>query len=662
MAYGIVSTQSTAGSSVLLGDVSGATAVAANQQVSLQWTDPDDVSVSGSVLAHWDRTIVVRKAGSAPTSYTDGTVVVSSTVKNQYSSTAFVDTGLTNGTTYHYRFFPVSREGSYKTGSSVSARPSATSVTIPAITGTYTYSGEEQTPTMSNFDNTKMIKTGDLSKTNAGTYSITVALTNEAYIWSDGSYAPKVLSWTIGKATGAVSLNRATVSLTSKITSATIPISQVGDGELTVSNVDPTVASAVIKEGNLIVSRVGSEVGSTTVTVTAAASTNYETASAQIVVSTSNYSIMTVTIDEGNSNPATCCAYADDALNMEAGSDLWDEWFGYYPVLFKNGAEVTKIDPNNFAQNINGAQIDITSGDAGDVMIAFPRMGLRMSKSGDIVTISMTDNPDDPDFEYMAHKRGDTLKNKFYIGAYMGATVDSKLRSLSGKTPQHSKNIDQFRDLAQANGKSDGAGGSGYDQHGFYQLTYLIAMYVLKYKNLDSQSVVGNGISYITSDFNSYHGVNTGGTETKGLNYGTTADKVTHMKLFGIEDLWGNLWSWIDGFWYSADYHIWTATENFNSNGTGYTDRGASGATNNLDGNFCKTIQGDTHKGFITKEGTTGGSATTYYCDLYTLTASRLPHFGGCWHNDSKAGVFCLSVNPAASLLGITLGSRLMYL
>ena len=211
MAYGIVSTQSTAGSSVLLGDVSGATAVAANQQVSLQWTDPDDVSVSGSVLAHWDRTIVVRKAGSAPTSYTDGTVVVSSTVKNQYSSTAFVDTGLTNGTTYHYRFFPVSREGSYKTGSSVSARPSATSVTIPAITGTYTYSGEEQTPTMSNFDNTKMIKTGDLSKTNAGTYSITVALTNEAYIWSDGSYAPKVLSWTIGKATGAVSLNRATV-------------------------------------------------------------------------------------------------------------------------------------------------------------------------------------------------------------------------------------------------------------------------------------------------------------------------------------------------------------------------------------------------------------------------------------------------------------------
>ena len=222
MAYGIVSTQSTAGSSVYLGDVTGTSAVAANQQVSLKWTDPSDVSVSGSVLAHWDRTIVVRKAGSAPTSYTDGTVVVSSTVKNQYSTTAFVDTGLTNGTTYHYRFFPVSKEGSFKSGTSVSARPSATSVTIPSITGTYKYNGNEQSPTISNFDGTKMTKTGDLYRTNAGTYNITIDLSNDTYMWSDGTYAPKTLSWTIGKATGAVSLSRATVSLTSKITSTTI--------------------------------------------------------------------------------------------------------------------------------------------------------------------------------------------------------------------------------------------------------------------------------------------------------------------------------------------------------------------------------------------------------------------------------------------------------
>lgn len=655
MAYGIVSTQSTAGSSVLLGDVSGASAIAANQQVSLKWADPDDVSVSGSVLAHWDRTIVVRKAGSAPTSYTDGTVVVSSTVKNQYSTTAFVDTGLVNGTTYHYRFFPVSKEGSYKTGSSVSARPSATSVTIPAITGTYTYNGKEQSPAISNFDNTKMTKTGDLYRTDAGTYSITIDLSNDTYMWSDGSYAPKVLSWTINKATGAVSLNRATVSLTSKITSATIPISQVGDGELTVSNVDPTVASAVIKNGNLIVSRVGSEVGSTTVTVTAAASTNYKTASAQIVVSTSNYSIMTVTIDESNSNPETCCAYADDALNMEAGSDLWDTWFGHYPVLFKDGAEVSQINPNNFNLDSDNKLIDITSGDAGDVMIAFPRMGLKMSKSGDIVTISMTDNPDDPDFEYMAHKRGGTLKDKFYIGAYMGSTIDSKLRSLSGKTPEHSKTIGEFRDLAQANGKSDGAGGSGYDQHGFYQLTYLIAMYVLKYKNLNSQAVIGWGYTQ------NQPASDTGGTETKGMDYGTTDDKVTHMKLFGIEDLWGNLYSFIDGFWHSADYHIWTATENFNDNGTNYTDRGASGITSKLIGGYYTAIQGDTHKGFITK-GNTGGSSTTYYCDQQALYASRPMCFGGTRTQNFMAGIFYLHVYRPVTYTDMSRGSRLMYL
>lgn len=660
MAYGIVSTQSTAGSSVYLGDVTGASAIAANQQVSLKWTDPSDVSVSGNVLAHWDRTIVVRKAGSAPTSYTDGTVVVSSTVKNQYSTTAFVDTGLTNGTTYHYRFFPVSKEGSFTSGTSVSARPSATSVTIPSITGTYTYNGKEQSPTISNFDGTKMTKTGDLYRTNAGTYNITIDLANDTYMWSDGTYAPKTLSWTIGKAAGAVSLSRATVSLTSNITSTTIPISQTGDGELTVSNVNSTVASAVISGGNLIVSRVGSNTGSTTVTVTAQASTNYSAASAQVVVSTSNYSIMTVTINEANSNPETCCAYADDALNMEAGSSLWDTWFGYYPVLFKDGAEVSQIKTDNFNQDSSGKLIDITSGDAGDVMIAFPRRGLRMSKSGNIVTISMTDNPNDPNFEYMAHKRGNTLKDKFYIGAYMGSTVDSKLRSLSGKTPQYSKNIGQFRDLAQANGKSDGAGGSGYDQHGYYQMIYLIAMYTLKYKNLNSQAVIGNGVSYVTSDYNAYHGVDTGGTETKGMNYGTTDDKLTHMKLFGIEDLWGNLWSWIDGLWYSADYHIWTATENFNSDGTGYTDRGASGATADLGWNWHNKIIGTTHGGFLTAGQ--DGSSTTYYCDPCWLKASRLMSFGGGWLDDSGVGVFCLNVDRITSAAQAFIGSRLMYL
>ena len=161
---------------------------------------------------------------------------------------------------------------------------------------------------------------------------------------------------------------------------------------------------------------------------------------------------MTVRIDLANSNPSSCITYQDDAVGMTAKSSDWDNFFGHYPVLLKNGVEVGKLNPNNFAQFEDGSAADITSGDAGDVMIAFPRRGVKISTSGDILTISMTDDPDNSDFTYYAHTRGTTRKEVFYLGAYKGYVASSKLRSLSGKAPTASQTIGTFRTQAHANG------------------------------------------------------------------------------------------------------------------------------------------------------------------------------------------------------------------
>lgn len=365
------------------------------------------------------------------------------------------------------------------------------------------------------------------------------------------------------------------------------------------------------------------------------------------------YKTMTVKIDQSNTNPQTSVTYADDAATMTAGSSAWDEWFGFYPVLFKDGAEVVKINPNNYAQDINGNSIDITSGSAGDVMVAFPRRGLKISTSGNIVTISMTDNPNDPNFDYYAHQRGSTNKDAFYLGAYKGYESSSKLRSLSGKAPTVNKTIGAFRTLARANSPaSNGSGGSGYDQSGFYQLTFRQAMYVLKYKNLDSQTAVGRGFV----DGNSA-ATNTGGTNTKGLNFGETTGK-QQMKLFGLEDFWGNIWEWIDGLYSDSSRNILVGSEGFNDTGANYTNCG-QGATSDLN-NYMSKIQGDSRRGFIAKE--VSGSATTYFCDYANLYASGLPHFGGSWDDASDAGAFRLSVDYSATDAGSNIGARLMYL
>ena len=358
------------------------------------------------------------------------------------------------------------------------------------------------------------------------------------------------------------------------------------------------------------------------------------------------YRVMTVVIDQSNSNPSTCITYADDATSMTAGSSAWDSFFGHYPCLLKNGVEVGRLNPNDFTKFEDGTSADITSGNAGDVMIAFPKLGYKISTSGDIVTVSMTDNPNAEGYCYLAHTRGTTVKDVFYLGAYKGYVTSSKLRSLSGKTPTVNTTIGNFRTQAQANG-------SGYDQSAFNQLIFRQCMYLLKYKNLNSQTAVGYGYANGNSA-----SISTGGTNAKGMDYGETTGKL-QMKLFGLEDFWGNVWEFIDGIYSDSSRNILTATENFNDTGSGYTNQGASGFSSDT-GGYMSKVQGTSEKGFVLKEAS--GSETTYYSDYALVYASRLACFGGYWNYGAYAGAFHFDVSLSASGSNSYISARLMYL
>ena len=52
-----------------LAAVSGITTQVSSGKVYVKWTDPDDLVVAGSTIAAWGGTLLVRKAGSAPTSF-----------------------------------------------------------------------------------------------------------------------------------------------------------------------------------------------------------------------------------------------------------------------------------------------------------------------------------------------------------------------------------------------------------------------------------------------------------------------------------------------------------------------------------------------------------------------------------------------------------------
>lgn len=101
------------GSGVALATVSDISTLTASGKVYVKWTDPEDIIVSEAPLATWAGTLLVRKAGSMPASRRDGVTVVDSKTRNAYQSQYFCDSGLSDGITYYYKFFPYSTDGVY---------------------------------------------------------------------------------------------------------------------------------------------------------------------------------------------------------------------------------------------------------------------------------------------------------------------------------------------------------------------------------------------------------------------------------------------------------------------------------------------------------------------------------------------------------------------
>lgn len=101
------------GGGLALAAVSDITTQVASGKVYVKWTDPSDLIVAESTLAAWGGTLLVRKAGSAPTSRRDGTVVLDSKTRDAYKTSYFCDSGLTDGTTYYYKFFPYTTQNAY---------------------------------------------------------------------------------------------------------------------------------------------------------------------------------------------------------------------------------------------------------------------------------------------------------------------------------------------------------------------------------------------------------------------------------------------------------------------------------------------------------------------------------------------------------------------
>ena len=163
---------------------------------------------------------------------------------------------------------------------------------------------------------------------------------------------------------------------------------------------------------------------------------------------------------------------------------------------------------------------------------------------------------------------------------------------------------------------------------------------ISEYKSFNSQSVIGQGVVNKAIGTGNESEL-TGGTSSLGNTTGDAGgtDGLTSISYRGIENFWGNIWSWIDGINIQADNELWInpTNQDFVSDSfiSPYIDKGTLHNANGYVSNIL-----DTEFGLFATA--TSGSSSTYLTDYYyQATGNRVAHLGGYWDSGSVAGCAC---------------------
>lgn len=380
------------------------------------------------------------------------------------------------------------------------------------------------------------------------------------------------------------------------------------------------------------------------------------------------YKTFTIKRTEAESSPSQMFLwYFDDAEWMTQWSSNFDTFFAYRPVLMNRQWKITAVlNPNNYAEDINWNPVDITWWD--NVMVEFPRRWIKMSKEWDVVTLSITDNPDAEDdwFQYFAHSRwtfdNPIKKNNFYLWAYKWfiSVSNQCLQSWSGQNPTGVTTFANF--LAAARRNDNNTWDNWYELQWFYQRMYIIALYFMKYGNPDSQSVIWLG----------YTGWNsvpqTWATNTIWMTWVTDSSNTGRVKLFWIEDVrWAAhefvAWvkTWVEAEWFP----LYTTLSNFNDevwwDYGGYTNQWKWVVLWRQNRNVTKIVW-DNYKMFAAAANAANNNYNTYYCNNAQVLANRISIIWQSFNAWKAAGITRIYLGTDPSSTSAANVARLMYL
>ncbi|MGL6099791.1 MAG: hypothetical protein ACRC0G_09240, partial [Fusobacteriaceae bacterium] len=199
-----------------------------------------------------------------------------------------------------------------------------------------------------------------------------------------------------------------------------------------------------------------------------------------------------------------------------------------------------------------------------------------------------------------------TIEDYILYDAFKSVELNGQLRSVPGYKPTANKTISAFRDLARQGRNTK----FGIEDYGV--LTMVQFLFKVAFQDLNSQAVLGKGWTEKAES------ALTGSTMELGNRSGYLGTNGSQISLFGIEDFYGNIWSFVDGF-LVTDEGYYTTYNNLN-----YGDltkhelykctplMGVNNGENVSD--YVKNIE-KTNTGYIPKA--LGGSSSKWYSDNF---------------------------------------------
>lgn len=435
------------------------------------------------------------------------------------------------------------------------------------------------------------------------------------------------------KLTGTLSVSATDVLLDDPNPSKLISVTRSGDGVITATSSDTSVATVSVSGTNLTISNVNKNNGSAIITVRVAASTTH-TAPADVQI---NVTAKFVTI-----------------YGVE-----WDWTSSGNTKGTRTDAAASFSDPNPAVSNGNGSSpFDnlmpwsgmVKETRAGGVMVKEPKYWFKWTKTGKKLKLQIADGPADGFYvDPVNMGRGDGLGELdfSYIGRYHCAT--STYKSETNKAQQ----VNITRSAARTAIHNLGA---NYWQMDFAQMWYVGMLYLVEFADWNGQTNIGYGCSASGSKENN------GQTDAMAYHTGTTAENRTtygFTQYRNIEGWWDNVYDWMDGCYYtSSGLNVILDPSKFSDNANG-TLIGSMPS-----GGYPNDMAIPTQSGFewALRPATTGGSETTYVPDYWDFYGSNPCLFhGGIYYQSLDRGPFyvhCNSVSGSGAAFGCRIQER----